>query len=192
MKASARDEAVRRPPPKLRFGRGGCAVLAAALLIWAPLVCAASVAGEYQVKAAFLYNFAKFVDWPGDGGQGMFVLCVLGADPFGGAIDAVAGKPVGGRTIQVRRLASADGAGACQMLFISSSEADGLGKDLGAVRGKPVLTVGDTPGFAERGVVINLYVEQSKVRFEINIDAAKRAQLNISSQLLRLARITKD
>ena len=191
--ASGKDQTARKVPATRRSGRVGCTVLGALLLTWAPLAWAASAAGEYQVKAAFLYNFAKFVNWPGaDGGQSAFVLCILGDDPFGAGINAIAGKQVGGRTLQVRRLGSADGAAACQVLFIASSESGGLSRVLGAIRGRPVLTVGDTPGFAERGVVINLYVEQSKVRFEINVDAAKRAGLNISSQLLKLARITKD
>ena len=162
------------------------------LMVCPSLSWAAPVAGEYQVKAAFLYNFAKFVDWPAGAGPSAFVLCILGDDPFGAGINVIAGKQIGGRVLQVRRLASADGAAACQMLFISGSESEGLARALAAVRNRPVLTVGDTPGFAERGVAINLYVEQSKVRFEINLDAAKRAQLNISSQLLKLARITKD
>lgn len=165
----------------------------AALLACLPPEALAASAGEYQVKAAFLYNFARFVDWPNRSGEPASVtICILGDDPFGGDINAIVGKPVGDRKLQVRRLGSGSGAADCQILFVSGSESSDLGRALGAIKGRPVLTVGDTPGFAERGVVINLYVDQSKVRFEINLDAAKRARLNISSQLLKLARITKD
>lgn len=184
---------MKTPIAKGRSRRGKWALVLVALLSCLAPAADAAAAGEYQVKAAFLYNFARFVDWPSSAAGGAsFVLCILGDDPFGGEINVIAGKAVGGKTLQVRRLASAAAVSSCQMLFISASESGSLGQALAAARGRPILTVGDTPGFAERGVAINLYVDQSKVRFEINLDAAKRAQLNISSQLLKLARITKD
>jgi len=173
--------------------QGALTIALACLFVLSTASAFAASAGEYQVKAAFLYNFARFVDWPNrSGATASVTICILGDDPFGGDINVIVGKPVGDRKLQVRRLASASGAADCQILFVSGSESPDLGRALGAIKGRPVLTVADTPGFAERGVVINLYVDQGKVRFEINVDAAKRAQLDISSQLLKLARITKD
>ena len=174
------------------MGRRGAKMVRAAIA-WAILCLAAAPAiaemREYEVKAAFLYNFARFVDWPG--GAAGITLCLLNGDPFGGDIDIIAGKPVGVSRLQVRRI-DAEQAGGCQIVFIPASQAGRLGRVLEQVRSRPVLTVGDAAGLAERGAVINFYLEQNKVRFEINIDAARRTGLPISSQLLRLARITHD
>jgi hypothetical protein len=152
---------------------------------------AAQAEPEYQVKAAIIYNIARFVEWPG-GGRPTVVLCILGADPFGPAIDGLAGHPVGQGQLEVRRVTRAADLRSCQMLFVSGSEADHLKADLAEVAHTPVLTIGDTAGFAQAGVIVNLYLDQNRVRFEINIDAAQRSRLAISSQLLKLARITHD
>jgi len=172
-----------RPRPRLTL-----AALAATLALAPP---PARAEAEYQVKAAILYNIARFVDWPG-GGRPTVTLCILGADPFGPAIDSLVGHPVGQGQLEVRRVTHASDLRACQMLFIAGSEADHLKADLAQVAHAPVLTVADTAGFAQAGVVVNLYLEQNRVRFEINIDAAQRSHLPISSQLLKLARITHD
>lgn len=149
-------------------------------------------AGEYQVKAAFLYNFARFVEWPAQAHRpGELTLCIVGADPFGADINQVMGKVVGNDRWSVRRVTS-DMVTGCQLVFIGGAESSTLNKVLAGVRGRPVLTVTDSNGFAERGAVLNFYTEQNKIRFEINIDAARRSGLTISSQLLRLARITHD
>jgi hypothetical protein len=173
------------------MGRRGAKMVRTAIA-WAILCLAAEPAiaqmREYEVKAAFLYNFARFVDWPAGGGV---TLCLLGGDPFGGDIDIVAGKPVGTSRLQVRRIEGEQTDG-CQIVFVPASQAGRLARVLDGLKGRPVLTVGDAAGFAERGAVINFYLEQNKVRFEINIDAARRTGLPISSQLLRLARITHD
>jgi hypothetical protein len=141
---------------------------------------------EYQVKASYLYNFMRFVSWPEQGlpRDGTFNLCVVGASRFGSGLDALAGEPVDGRSIAVHKLPSvADARSArCQLLF--AADVDG---------GSPVinewglLTVGETPGFLERGGIINLVEVQGRIRFEINQEAAKRAGLTMSSRLLRLA-----
>ena len=166
----------------------------AGLAVAGAILCLADVSlaqtSEYEVKAAFLYNFARFVDWPGRA-QGVVTLCLLTGDPFGGDIDIITGKPVGGARLLVRRI-EVDQTAGCQMVFIPASQAGRFAHLLDGLKGRPVLTVGDAPGFAERGAVINFYLEQNKVRFEINIDAARRTGLPISSQLLRLARITHD
>lgn len=146
---------------------------------------------EYQVKAAIIYNIARFVDWPPPGRPNVS-LCILGGDPFGSGIDVLAGRPVGQATLQIRRIARPDEARGCQLVFIGGSEASRLRTTLAALPQGQVLTVADTPGFAETGVAVNLYLEEGRVRFEVNIDAAQRSGLTISSQLLKLARITHD
>jgi hypothetical protein len=151
--------------------------------------------GEYTVKAAFLYNFAKFVEWPADsmgGGGSPLVLGVLGDDPFGAAIDqVVAGKTANGRQLVVRRFKWGQDLKQCHILFISSSERKRLAEILGALRGASVLTVGDMDQFGQQGGMIQFVIEQSRVRFEINIGAAQNARLKISSKLLALARNVK-
>jgi hypothetical protein len=162
------------------------------LLLAAPAVvdAEASVHGEYEVKAAFLYNFAKFIDWPPlDDAQ--FTVCVFGRDPFGRALDPIEGKTVGGKTVAVRRLerAAAMDLKTCRILFIATSEEAQVAHILELSRGSPMLTVGDTDGFARQGVMINFYLEQEKVRFEINPRAAAEVGIRPSAKLLQLGRI---
>jgi uncharacterized protein DUF4154 len=150
---------------------------------------------EYEVKAAFLLNFARFVEWPPEKGQGPFVVAVLGEDPFGPALDRTfEGNGVGGRPSEVRRLPRLEDASRTQILFIGKSEERRLPAILAALRGTHVLTVSDIPGFAERGGMIGLRLEERRVRFDINPEPAAESGLKLSSQLLKLARIvsTKD
>jgi hypothetical protein len=165
------------------------ALLVAALLLL-PGALAAQTAPEYDVKAAFLYNFTKFVDWPASAFPDAFSLklCLLGEDPFGRSLQAVAGEQVGNRKLAVMRTDSLAKTGGCQILFISRSERERLPQVLAMVKDSPVLTVGDTKGFADQGVIVNFILEGSKVRFEINTEAAERAGLKVSSKLLQLAK----
>ena len=150
---------------------------------------------EYDVKAAYIYNFAKFVEWPPgksrDGGAHMNV-CVVGDDTFGPALEAIEGKGVGGRKIRIKRESAQQNLRGCDILFISSSEKKRLAEILDAVKDANVLTIGDTNGFAPQGVMINFYMENKTVRFEINPKAAGRAGLRISSNLLRIAKIVGE
>jgi hypothetical protein len=152
-----------------------------------------STPSEYDVKAAYLYNFAKFVAWPPEarGDAASFVIAVLGDDPFEKALDdALRGKTVEGRNVVVRRPSRVEDAVGSQILFISGSEQGRLETILKAVAGAPgTLTVGDMDGFAERGGVIGFRLEGNRVRLDVSLAAAERARLKISSQLLRLARI---
>jgi len=146
---------------------------------------------EYQLKAAFLYNFAKFIDWPpevsGDD-KASFVIGVLGDNPFGNNLEQiVSGKKINGRPIVVQALQSASAASHCQILFISSSEKNRFTEILQNLRGTAVLTVSDTDQFIESGGMVNFVPEATKIRFEINNEAAKAARLKISSKLLSLA-----
>jgi YfiR/HmsC-like len=153
-------------------------------------------ASEYQIKAAFLYNFAKFVEWPpavSPGANDPMEICVVGEDPFGNTLNqSIEGKTVSGHKLMIRRLKPAQDMKGCQVAFISSSEKSHLPSVLESLKGGGVLTVGETEGFAALGGVINFTMENDKVRFEINLDAAGRAGLKISSKLLLLARIVKE
>jgi hypothetical protein len=158
-----------------------------ALMAWAFGAHAQAPALEYQVKASYLYNFARFVTWPGDvfAGDGKFNLCVVGAERFGPALDAFADERVEGRAILVHRLEHAGRARAarCHMLFVGAgSEAEST--NAGAERG--TLTIGESAGFLERGGMINLIEVRGRIRFEINQPAAARAGLVVSSRLLSL------
>jgi hypothetical protein len=151
---------------------------------------------EHQVKAAFLYHFARFVEWPRPAGADStapFVFGVLGQDPFGRDLDEVVrGKTIQGRPVTVRRCSGAAEADSMQLLFVSASEAPRLPGILKRLAQRPVLTVGETPDFARAGGIIGFYVQKDRVRFEINLEAARRAGLHLSSKLLTLARIVSD
>jgi hypothetical protein len=173
-----------------------------ALLLAAALVVAAASspasdgpAAEYEVKAAFLYNFAKFIRWPEGKAnpEAPIRICILGSDPFGDALDrTVAGKMVRERTLEVRRFTRARGIEECHIVFISPSEEDRLPDILADVDDEAVLTVGESERFAERGGIVSFRMRENRIRLDINIDAAERAGLRMSSQLLKLARIVHD
>lgn len=152
----------------------------------------AQASSEYQVKAAFLYNFAKFVDWPAEafaGSNGMLVIGVIGDDPFGGSLDqAINGKTINGRPLVVRRLRWGQDLRSCHIIFISSSERQRLKQIIESLRGVSVLTVGDMGQFNQQGGIINFILEANKVRFEINSRGADQARLKVSSKLLSLAK----
>jgi hypothetical protein len=148
---------------------------------------------EYELKAVFLFNFAQFIQWPAtafESPNAPFVIGILGEDPFNGAIDeAVAGETVGGRPIQVRRFSRVEDARASHILYVDDSIRANVDRFLGTVRARPILTVSDIPGFARRGGTVGFYLDGVKLRFEINPTEAQRSGLQLSSQLLKLARI---
>lgn len=146
---------------------------------------------EYEVKAAFLVNFVSYVQWPeGQPKPRNFTVCVHGRDPFGAILDEAFGnRRVHDRDVRVLRFQEASQLLGCNLVFIGGSDPVRLRSVLDALGRSPVLTVADSAGFAERGVMINLRVEHNKVRFDINPDAAERAGLKLSSQLLKLANL---
>jgi hypothetical protein len=155
-----------------------------------------SVSSEYLIKAGFIYNFAQLVQWPSAAfsqADSPIVIGILGTDPFGATLDRVIeNKKLDGRNLIVKRLKWAKELKElkdCNILFVSSSEKEHIAEVVNIVKWLPILTIGETPGFATRGGIINLTLEGNKVRFEVNIEAAKQANLNISSRLLALARI---
>jgi YfiR/HmsC-like len=151
----------------------------------------AAQSGERELKAAFLYNFAKFVEWP----PAAFperatpvTLCTLGDDAIAASLEAVVkGETLDARRLVVRRLRDPQEARDCHVLFISPAEKH-VSQLLASLRGAGVLTVGDGNDFLDQGGVIRFFLEQNRVRFDINLDAAERSRLNLSSKLLRLAR----
>jgi len=169
-------------------------VILVALLVWTGNMQSAQVqaqgADQYQVKAAFIFNFAKFVDWPADafGDGGTLVVGVVGDDPFGGALERLNGSTANGRRLQIKRLRSGDNLRVCQILFISNSEGRNLGKILDSIKGSSVLTIGEMSQFSQSGGIIRFLIQDNKVRFEINVRAAGQARLSISSKLLALSK----
>ncbi len=147
---------------------------------------------EYTIKAAFLYNFAKFVKWPkaaDSSTDGDLTICILGSDPFGTLLDSIQGRSLKGRRVVVKRVQSGVTLEPCDILFVSSSEEGRLGEILSTLNGSNTLTVGETEGFAELGGMVNLVLEEGNVRMEINVDAAEQAGLKISARLLKISKI---
>jgi hypothetical protein len=156
----------------------------------------AETPGEYQLKAAFLFNFAKFIDWPTASfstPQSPFVICILGTDPFGHAMDDVLrDKNIDNRPVAIIRVKNVTQAKQCHMIFVSQSETAHLADIIQQLRGARILLVGESDGFAAAGGMIQFTREDNHVRFLINPDAADRAGLKVSSKLLSLARVVHD
>jgi hypothetical protein len=150
---------------------------------------------EYEVKAAYLFNFAKFVEWQPDAftvENPSFIIGILGNDPFGSIIDnTVAGNMVNDKKFIIKRFKSSAEVDFCHILFISSSEESRIAETLEKVSRKGILTVGDAKSFLDSGGIINFVLVENKVRFEINLGAAEKAGLKISSKLLKLATLVK-
>jgi len=146
---------------------------------------------EYQIKAAFIYNFARFTDWPPAAfvaSDSPMVIGVLGKNVFGDDLaNTVNGKSIDGHPLQFKHFDSIADAAHCQVLFISASHKEDLPKILQQLQGNSTLTISETDGFIEAGGMIYLEIIDQKVRFEINNETAKKAGLNISSKLLSLA-----
>ncbi len=154
---------------------------------------AQGVPKEYQLKAGFLYNFSKFVQWPADrfsAEDGAIVIAVLGADPFGEELDKVVkDRIVDGHPIEVRRISSASEIPGAHILFVTAGAESRVPDSSLQTRG--VLTVGESAAFGTRGGIITFTVVKEKVRFEIDQGAADKAGLKLSGQLLKLATVIR-
>ena len=145
---------------------------------------------EYYIKAAFLYHFANFVEWPAEAfspDSETLTVGVIGKSPFGAALGSIEGKTVKGRQLVIRQFNSVEELQHCHILFVSPSQRQNWPQIVNAVQGWHVLTVSEVDGFAHNGGVINFRTRGNKVRFEINREAAELAGLRISARLLRIA-----
>ena len=163
----------------------------------APHVYAGSLSDrEYAIKAAFLYNFANFVEWP----EATFrdsdtplIVGILGEDPFGHHLDALKGRRVKGRTLEIKHFTRTEDIIACHILFVSTPQQNPHAQVCEALKDTPVLTVSDElEAFPQSGCIINFIIVKNKIRFEINRTPAERVGLNISSQLLSVATVIND
>ena len=174
-----------------------CSTLPLALFVWlsctlAPCQAQTGTQHEYEVKAGVLYHIIGYVEWPKDAALGnppIIQIGLLGQIPFPEALEVLDGKTVQGHKLVVKRLTDLSAAADCQVLFVSASEKPRLAEIVAGIRNRPVLTVGEVEGFAEGGGVVNLVTGQNRIVMEINREAASRAGLSISSQLLKLARV---
>jgi hypothetical protein len=150
---------------------------------------------EYQLKAAFIGKFVKYVTWPPErlGDSAPLVVGVLGQDPFGDKLEAAfKNRKSDERRVVVQRFPTLDGLEGAHVLFVPAQEAARLGDVVRATRDASLLLIGESADFAARGGIINFYLEGDKLRFEINTESAKRQKLKVSSDLLKLARIVSD
>lgn len=177
-------------------------VLAAVLLVGSPAQEGSGYAaepdrkaqGEYQIKAAFVYNFIKFVEWPAESARGgaEMRLCVMGdvanMEPF----KDLQGMEIVGKRLTVTQVNERGPVEDCQVLFVASSLSPRMKQVLGSLARKPILTIGDTDGYARQGVMINMYLERKRVRFEVNVRSARESGLQISTKLMSLAGTVYD
>jgi hypothetical protein len=161
-------------------------LLGAAILLLA-FSGAHAAPSEYELKAAFVYQIAKFVEWPPTNAP--LRLCVVGGNPFGTSLEGVRGKLVNARKLEIAQLGAAGDPRECHLLFIAAGAERNLERINALARGAGILTIGDSEGFAQRGVMVNFFLENDKVRFEINLESVRQSGVSISSRLLSLARI---
>ena len=149
---------------------------------------------EYEVKAAFIHNFTKFIDWPPgafEGEKSPFRIGILGSGLIDKPLMNLNGKKVDQRSLEISRVKNLDEVSQYHVIFLNPSENKRMQSILHVLKGTGVLTIGDTSGFAEQCGIVNFYLKSGKVRFEVNIEASRREKLKISSKLLRLARIVE-
>jgi hypothetical protein len=166
-------------------------IVCALLLSWRSVAVDAAPSSEYLIKAGYLYNFAMFVGWPADAfsrPDAPLVIGIVGSDPFGQALDRIVqNKRINGRPVVVRRLQANSDLRQSHILFVSGSDAGVAAGVAARLEGRPVLVVGEAPDFARRGGTINFVDDATRVRFEVNLDAAKKSRLDISAKLLHVA-----
>ena len=183
---------MKRPSSKFAYA-AGVVLLSCFAAAFAPSAPAApeQPAREYQVKAVFLLNFARFIEWPEERHKNRpdhIVIGVLGEDPFGKILDSIRGKRVKGKDVVVKTCQRIEDVYPCEILFIPASEKDNVKKHLSALDSTGVVTVGEVKGFTEMGGTINFVIgPKQTVRFEINTDGIDAAGVRVSSQLLNLA-----
>lgn len=177
-----------------KIWRLGLSIVIAAVLGAQPSFSQSKVYDEYAIKAAYLYNLGKFVEWPASDAlaehnsetKSEFEICIYGRDPYGEKIDAVSKRTIKGRPISVTRHGRL-AVDSCDVVFIGQSESYKMAEAILFFADSPVLTIGEDSEFVEKGGLVGLVADQKRVTFEINLQAARAAKLEFSSQLLRLA-----
>lgn len=171
------------------FSRPAVALAALGLAASHNLSAQAAKPTEYEVQAAYLSNFGRFVEWaPATGDKDPFYVCVLGADPFGSVLDAaLRGESINGQPMVPRRIAAPAEASNCRIVYINPAKDTQMRAILGALRNMSVLTVSDAADFTREGGMIQFVLDGNRVRFDINLGAAQRAGLTLSSELLKVA-----
>jgi hypothetical protein len=182
---------------RLRSGQAGVAgVVLATMLVAASGIASGArgdVASDVAVKAAFLYNFAKFAEWPTLASGAPIVVCVVGDERIADAlVETVRGQNISGHTLDVWRPQDSGTWRRCNLLFIANAETARALGGLGSIKALPVLTVSDGKGFSQAAGMIELYVEGGRMRFAINVDATDRSGLRLSSRLLGLAKVVRS
>jgi hypothetical protein len=181
------QNAVSRRARQASYRRRTVAILAAFVLVYAAAVRGQDVT-EASLKAAFIYNFAKFTEWPQDAPAATFNACVLGDNALREALERIVkGRQLSGRTISVAEVQPAGKLRACHLLYVSGAMPAQVAAVVAAVRGSPVLTISDADDFAQQGGIAQMFVESGKMRFDLNLEVAKRSRLQLSSKLLVLA-----
>ena len=197
---SEESAAVRQPRPdalvsvRREMALGIARVLILGIALFARLESKAAEFSEHQVKAAFLVNFTRYVDWPAASfskSNSPVIICILGQDRFGNDLRTL-GKSIEGRELVVRKVETAEQCSDCHILFICQSEKARLADVLQKLKGRPVLTVGDTEGFVPAGGMINFKTKAERVRVEINRVTVGKAGLKISSKLLQIADVVGE
>jgi hypothetical protein len=163
-----------------------------ALAVWlahGPALAQAQQASEQTVKAGFVYNFVKFTQWPAprDSERGPLLVCTPGAQPLGGQFALLQGRPIGNRSIEIRTNVPASEWRDCLVLYFAEGDMHRLDTAVRSLGNAPVLTVSDAPDFVQAGGMIGLRIEDSRVRFDVNLGAAQRATLSLNSQMVKLA-----
>jgi hypothetical protein len=177
----------------LRFilGLNSGILCAAAVLALGNLPATAQVSREYQLKAVFLFNFAQFTDWPDSAfanDKSPIIIGIVGPDPFGPALEAtLRDESIKGRPLVLEHYSQVSDIKTCHILFVTQSDVRHMGEILNSVKEKPVLTVADSDSAASAGAIIRFSLQNNKVRFRINAEAARVANISLSSKLLRVA-----
>lgn len=161
-------------------------LLAFSLVVPFPMAAQADGITESELKAAFIYNFAKFTEWPETRDE--LKLCMLDDDALAGALEKLDGKLLGAQHLTVVKLESSQQAGECQILYLGEAQRENLPRVLGLLHGGPTLTVSDATGFLEKGIMIEMSVNAMRIEFEVDAEAARRSGLDISGKLLMLAK----
>lgn len=168
----------------------------ALLITWTVLTAQTTPVSSAEVKAAFLYNFATFSEWPSEAfsnENSPFVIGVLGENPFGNALnDIVSNESKNGHPLTIKYFTKVEEAKHCHILFINVNKTDIQSQMFAALKKKPVLTLGDAPDFLNKGGMVRFFIENNKLRFQINLDTVKESNIVISSKLLRLAEISNN